>query len=67
MPEKLSREHRENYIDIQIAFVVVVWKIYFYEVINKPPTSFANFEVPSRKNVFTVCRNVDLSYIIRGA
>jgi len=33
---------------------VVVWKIYFYEAINKPSTLFANFEVPSRKNVFGV-------------
>jgi len=44
---------------------VVVWKIYFYEAINKPSTLFANFEVPSRKNVFGVwwCR----SHIIREA
>ena len=40
---------------------MVAWKIYFYEAINKPPTSFANYhlEVPSRKNVFGVCRSVD--------
>jgi len=46
---------------------LVAWKIYFYEAINKPPTSFTNYplEVPSRKNVFGVCRSVD--HIIHGA